>query len=285
MTGPGGQGAQRAEPSGAGSVAALLAATRRARRLSQMELAGDADVSARHLSFVETGRARPSRELVVRLCQALGVAPREADRFLLAAGFAPRHRETPLEAPAMTEVLSALRLLLSRHDPLPAVAFDARWDVVMTNQAHAAWLDACLAAGADPAAGTGPTPALSLLPPPRPNLLRLLCHPAGARRLIRNWPEVARAMLERVVAEGRAAPAPASPAAQPPLEEALAYPGVARLLRAGARPASALVVPVEVPAPDGRTVRFLTTIATLGTAQDLTLRDLRIETYHPAGDG
>lgn len=277
-----GRGGQEAEPVGAVPVAALLAQARRARRVSQMALAGDAGVSARHLSFVETGRARPSRELVVRLCEALGVPPREADRFLLAAGFAPRHRETPLEAPAMAEVLSALRLLLGRHDPLPAVAFDVRWDVVMTNQAHAAWLDACLAAGADPAAGGGPTPALALLPPPRPNLLRLLCHPAGARRLLQNWPEVARAMLERIAAERHAGPA-AAPDSQPPLEEALAYPGVARLLRGGGRLASALVVPVEVPAPGGGTVRFLTTIATLGTAQDLTLRDLRIETYHPAG--
>lgn len=92
-------------------------------------------------------------------------------------------------------------------------------------------------------------------------------------------------MLERVAAELRAGPAPASAAGQPPFEEALAYPGVARLLRQGGRPASALVVPIEVPAQDGRTVRFLTTIATLGTAQDLTLRELRVETYHPADCG
>src|SRR4051794_11624197 len=83
-----------------------------------------------------TGRSRPSPGLVLRLCEVLGVPPREADGVLLAAGHAPAHRETPLEAPAMAEVLAALRLILARHDPLPAVAFDAGWDIVMFNAAY-----------------------------------------------------------------------------------------------------------------------------------------------------
>ncbi|WP_165943459.1 helix-turn-helix domain-containing protein [Roseicella aquatilis] len=257
----------------------LIARARHARRLSQMNLALEAGISTRHLSFVETGRSRPSPGLVLRLCEALGVPPREADAVLLAAGHAPAHRETPLEAPAMAEVLAALRLILARHDPLPAVAFDGAWDIVMVNEAYGPALDACLAAGVEPAVGPGPLPRLALLPAPRPNLLRLLCHPAGARRLIGNWPEVARALLDRVQREARLPSA--DPARRPPIEEALAQPGVAALLR---RPMSAtpLVVPVEMLAPDGGRTRFLTTIATLGTAQDLTLRELRIETYHPA---
>jgi transcriptional regulator with XRE-family HTH domain len=260
-------------------VGMLLARTRRLRRLSQMDLAGDAGVSARHLSFVETGRARPSRELVVRLCEALGVPPRETDAFLLAAGFAPQHRETPLESPAMAEILAALRLLLERHG-LPAAAFDGRWDIVMANEAYVPVINLCLAAGADPEAGAGPIPPLTLLPAPRPNLLRVLCHPNGARQLLANWPEVTRAILLRVTRELRHSPP--APDRMPPLEEALAYPGVRRLL-AGvpAVPAAALLVPVDFRQPDGGITRYITTLATLGTAQDLTLRELRIETYHP----
>ena len=276
---------EQAPPHGhaAAEVGALLARARKARRLSQMDLAGEAGVSTRHLSFVETGRARPSRALVLRLCESLGVAPRDTDAFLLAAGFAPAHRETPLEAPAMAEVIAALRLLLERHAPLPAVAFDGRWDLVMANEGYAALVDAMLAAGIDPAAGSGPIPRLALLAAPRPNMLRYLCHPDGARRHLLNWAEVTRAILLRVMREIRLTPP--DPARRPPIEEALAYPGVARLLAADARmpgPAASLVVPVELRGPDGGVTRLLSTIATLGTAQDLTLRELRIETFHIA---
>ena len=133
--------------------------------------------------------------MVLRLCDALGVASRDADAFLLAAGFAPMHRETPLEAPAMTDVLTALRLLLERHEPYPAIAFDGAWDVVMCNTAYAGAVDACLAAGADPPAGSGPVTPLTLLAAPRPNLLRLLCHPNRARKLLGNWGAVTKALL------------------------------------------------------------------------------------------
>ncbi|RAI55940.1 helix-turn-helix transcriptional regulator [Roseicella frigidaeris] len=275
------QTAPPAPPPGPATAGALLARARRARRRSQLDLALEAGISTRHLSFVETGRARPSPGLVLRLCEALGVPPREADGVLLAAGHAPAHRETPLEAPAMAEVLAALRLILARHDPLPAVAFDAAWDIVMLNEAYGGALDALLAGGAEPGLGGAAPPRLALLPAPRPNLLRLLCHPAGARRLIGNWPEVARALIDRVQREARLPSA--DPARRPPLEEALAQPGVASLLRQRpAGPAAPLLVPVEMRRPEGGTQRFLTTIATLGTAQDLTLRELRIETYHPA---
>jgi transcriptional regulator with XRE-family HTH domain len=263
-------------------IGPLLAAQRRARHLSQLALAGEAGISARHLSFLESGRSHPSRGMILRLCEALRVPPREADAFLLAAGFAPAHRETPLEAPAMADVLAALRLLLRRHAPYPAAAFDGRWDLVMANEPYARSVSQLLAGGADPPAGQGPVAADILLPLPRPNLLRYLCHPQGARRALRNWEEAARAILTRVRQEARHTPGDAVREAI--LAEALAMPGIHRLLRedqAGWRPA-ALVVPVELLRPDGGIDRFLTTLATLGTAQDLTLRELRIETYHPA---
>ncbi len=260
------------------SVGLLLAQTRQARRISQMDLAGEAGVSTRHLSFVETGRARPSRGLVLRLCEALGVPPRDTDAFLLAAGFAPVHRETPLEAPAMAEVLAALSLLLQRHEPLPAAAFDARWDLVMANAGYAAAISALLAQGADPVAGSASLAANTLLPAPRPNLLRYLCHPQGARHVLAKWADVTRAMLQRIRAEARHGPPDAARDAL--LRDALAQPGVARLLRQDKPGPAPLVVPVEMLQPGGGVARFLTTIATLGTAQDLTLRDLRIETFH-----
>jgi transcriptional regulator with XRE-family HTH domain len=265
-----------ATPDAVAAIGPLLSRTRRARRISQLDLAGEAGVSTRHLSFVETGRARPSRELVLRLCETLGVSPREADAFLLAAGFAPAHRETPLESPAMVEILTALKLLLGRHDPLPATAFDARYDYVMVNAGYAAYVNACLAAGADDAV-SAPVAPLTLLPAPRPNMLRLLCHPKGARTMLGNWAEVTREVLGRAARETRIMPT--DPARRPPMEEVLNYPGVARLTRV--EPGSGLLVPVEIRQPGGGMARFMTTLATVGTAQDLTLRELRIETFHP----
>ncbi len=274
-------GGDHAVIDGQAAIGGLLARTRKARRISQLDLAGEAGVSARHLSFVETGRARPSRGLVLRLCETLGVSPREADAFLLAAGFAPAHRETSLEAPAMAEILDALRLMLGRHDPLPAAAFDARYDYVMVNTAYAAYVNACLAAGADEAAGRGTVTPLALLPAPRPNMLRLLCHPRGARSMVVNWAEVTREVLGRATREARLTPA--DPARRPPLDEVLAYAGVARLLRG--KLGTGLLVPVEIRRPEGGSSRFMTTLATVGTAQDLTLRELRIEGFHPISGG
>src|SRR5579862_5203851 len=113
----------------------LLTRWRKARRLSQLGLALEAEISSRHVSFIETGRARPSRDMVLRLCQALDVPMRERNDLLVAAGFAPVHRETALEAPEMRPMLAALRFILSRHDPFGAVAMDRDWDIVMASQA------------------------------------------------------------------------------------------------------------------------------------------------------
>lgn len=262
-------------------VGTLLAHARKMRRLSQLDLAIEIGISTRHLSFLETGRARPSRGMLLRLCETLSIGPRETDSFLLAAGFAPAHRETPLEAPAMAEVMAALKLLLSRHEPLPAAAFDAAWDLVMVNEPYSRTINRCLARGVDPAAGEGPLPLITLIPAPRPNLLRIICHPEGARRSIANWEEVTRALLRRAISELHQTLH--DPARQPPIEEVLAYPGVKQLLAAEpSGPLAALVVPTVFRLPDGNEVRMVSTIATLGTAQDLTLRELRIETYHPA---
>lgn len=260
----------RTEP----TVGRLIAQWRRARRMSQMELSGESGVSTRHLSFVESGRARPSRELVLRLSAALAVPRRERNDLLLAAGFAPAYRETAIEAPEMAEVLQAVTMILERHAPYPAVALDGRWDVLMANAAYAGSVMAC---GRE-ARGVEAIPPLVLLPKPRPNLLRLLCHPDGIRHHLDNWVEAAQAVLGRV---RREVARDGDPARRAAFEEALAWPGVPPLPEIDAAGPPDLIVPVALRTPAGP-LRFLSTIATLGTAQDITLQDLRIETFHPA---
>ncbi len=256
------------------TVGRLIQQWRRTRRMSQMELSGESGVSTRHLSFVESGRARPSRELVLRLSAALAVPRRERNDLLLAAGFAPAYRETPIDAPEMAEVLQALTMILERHTPFPAVALDGRWDILMANPAYAASVNAC-----GPAAlNAPPVVPLALLPRPRPNLLRLLCHPDGFRNHLDNWAEATTAVLGRVRREvGR----DGDPARRAAFEEALAYPDVPPLPDLDAAGPSDLIVPAVLRTPAGP-LRFVSTIATLGTAQDITLQDLRIETFHPA---
>ena len=257
------------------AVGGLIARWRKGRRLSQLDLALESGISARHLSFLETGRTRPSRDMVLRLCGVLAVPLRDRNNLLLAAGFAPVYRETALDAPEMAEIMSAVRLMLRRHDPFPAVAFDAGWDIVMANAAYAGMVNALLPPSAPPLA------ALTLTSKPRPNILRLLCHPDGARKILANWEETARAVLARarreVLRDGDAG-------RRALLAEIAGYPGVP-----GPDPREldgaqvGLVVPADVRTPAG-TVRFLTTIATLGTAEDITLQELRIESFHPVED-
>jgi transcriptional regulator with XRE-family HTH domain len=266
-------GGRIAAPVAAGrEFGGMLSRWRKARRISQLDLALDAGVSSRHLSFVETGRARPSREMVLRLCSALDVPLRERNLLLLAAGFAPVLRETPLDAPEMAAMLGALRLILSRHDPFGAVAFDRNWDIVMASEAYAAIVNACLP--------DTPVTPLTLTLMPRPNVLRLLCRPDGIRPHVANWPEVARAVLARAVRE--AAQDDPGGTRRALLAEVLAYPGVPTPEPAAGAGGAPLIVPVELRQGDGGTIRLLSTIATLGTAEDITLRELRIEAFYPA---
>ncbi len=262
---------QRMEGAPAG---ALIAQWRKARRISQLDLALEAGVSARHLSFVETGRSRPSRGLLLTLSRALALAPRDRNGLLLAGGFAPVYRETALDAPEMAEMRSALSLILRRNEPFPAVVFDRRWDIVMANGAYARIVNATLPAGA---AAIEPE---ALAPTPRPNLLRLLCDPAGYRPHILNWHEVVRAVLSRVRRE--AARDGKQGAAL--LRELAHFPEIGQMLdEADIERGPALIVPVELRTPAG-IVRLLSTVATLGTAQDITLQEIRIETFHPADE-
>lgn len=251
---------------------ALLRQWRLARRLSQLELAHEAEVSSRHVSFIETGRATPSREMVLALAGVLDVPLRERNALLQAAGYAPVYRETRLEDPAMAEVRQALRLILEGHEPFGAVVMDRSWDILMVNRAQARFLELL---------GEAPPPAYEVLPAPRRNGLKEMLSPTGLRPLIRNWEEVAPVILGRVRREVMWARDPAQRAL---VDSLLAQAELPRHRSATAGAASpGLVVPVEL-AVGGQVLRLFSTIATLGTAQDITLHELRIELFHAADE-
>ncbi|MBI3516258.1 MAG: helix-turn-helix transcriptional regulator [Proteobacteria bacterium] len=250
----------------------LLTRWRKTRRMSQLGLALEAEISSRHVSFIETGRARPSRDMVLRLARALDVPLRERNDLLLAAGFAPVHRETPLDAPEMAPMLAALRIILGRHDPFGAVAMDRNWDIVMASHASSALFNARRLPGV---AAIEP---LTVTAAPQPNMIRAICHPDGFRPLLVNWAEIVAETLARVEYEAARDPSPKRRAL---LDEALAYPDVAaaRAVSLGGPPP--LMIPVVMRGADGGTVELISTIATLGTAEDITLRELRIEAFYP----
>src|SRR5262245_7357343 len=254
-------------------VGALLRGWRGARRLSQLDLALSADVSARHLSFLETGRALPSREMLLRLARVLDVPLRDRNALLQAAGYAPIYRETPLDDPQMAGVRQALELILRRHEPFPAVALDRRSDIVMINAGYARLGGALLAPPF-----TLP-PALTVAPRPRLNALRLLFDPRGLRPHIVNWEEVARWLLVRLHRETQGS---MDSGRHELLTDLLGSPDVLPDWRQPdlATPPS-LVLPVEMRVGD-RSARLFTTLTTLGAPQDITLQELRIESFHAA---
>ena len=246
------------------TVGELLRHWRKTRRMSQLDLALEAGSSARHLSFVETGRANPSREMLLSLATALDVPLRERNVLLQAAGFASVYRETGLDEPGMAQMRTALSLIIRQHEPFPAVVLDRRWNILMTNGPYARFLQTMLGERWDP----------------RGNALRNLFAPGGVRQFMVNWRDVAAAVLGRAQREAAMS---RDPQALALLEEILGYPDVAELARdAGA--VGQLLIPLEVTLGPGRRARLFTTIATLGTPVDITLQELRIESFHAADE-
>src|SRR3954471_6243874 len=251
--------------SASAGVGPLLRDWRSRRRLSQMELALDADVSARHLSFVETGRSKPSRDLVLQLAEHLEVPLRERNALLLAAGYAPAYGERALGDEAMAPVRDALERLLEGHEPFPAVAVDRQWELVAANEPALALLT------------DGVAPAL--LEPPA-NTLRISLHPDGLAPRIVNLAEYSGHLLQLVAREAAATNDPALVALH---EELAGYPGV----DAGPRPhdpAESLFIPLRMVGPDGTELSFFSTIARFGTALDVTVAELAIESFFPADE-
>jgi hypothetical protein len=210
--------------------------------------------------------------MLLVLGSALDLPLRDRNALLLAAGFSGAYPETPLDQPRMAAMRGALELILRQHEPFGAVALDRHWSVVMMNAGYARLAGALLGAALLP---------FTVLPEPRPNALRLLFDPNGFRPHVVNWDEVAREMLARVHREALWS---GDPATSRLLDELLAAPGVPRGWREPDVEATpALMVPVVLRL-GGATVRLFTTLTTLGAPQDITLQELRIESFHPADD-
>jgi transcriptional regulator with XRE-family HTH domain len=255
-------------------VGPLLRRWREARHFSQLDLALEADVSSRHISFLETGRAAPSREMVLTLTNVLDVPLRERNILLLAAGYAPVYQETRLDDPRMAQVRTAMELILRRHEPRSALVFDRYWNLVMTNAAYVRFLTFAL--GKEPA---GLTP-FEITKPPRLNLLHLVFDPNGVRKMILNWEQIAKALLEqahRVAAWSR------DEKLRDLIATILAYPGVpSRWREPDLEAPQALMLPFELDFGDGKIARMFSTATTLTTPQDVTLQELHVEAFYPA---
>jgi transcriptional regulator with XRE-family HTH domain len=246
-----------ASPSPVGSI---FRDWRRRRHLSQLELALSADVSARHLSFVETGCSQPSREMVLHLAERLDVPLRQRNELLLAAGYAPAFPERPLADPALAAAREAMERLLSAHEPYPAVAIDRQWNAVAANKATAPLLD-CVA---------------PRLREPPVNVLRNSLHPDGLASKIGNFREWRAHLLSRLRHQIDAAPDPALVAL---LQELLSYPVPA--VAPDADPGNAPVVPMRLHLPIG-TLNLISTTMVFGTPLDVTLSELAFEAFYPA---
>ncbi len=250
-------------PPGRPPVGVLLRQWRVRRRLSQLDLAGDAGVSARHLSFLETGRARPSREMLLRLSEQLEVPLRERNELLLAAGFAPVYGRRGLDHPDMAAVTRALDLVLTAHEPFPAVVVDRSWELVAANASVALLTDGV---------------AAHLLEPPA-NVLRLSLHPDGLAPRIRNLPQWRAHVLHRL---GREAHLTGDPALTALHRELTALPG-----GTDRSTPDGIAVPLRLRAGDsvgGEVLSFLSTVTTFGTAVDLTAAELSVEAFLPADE-
>ncbi|MEH1098262.1 helix-turn-helix domain-containing protein [Micromonospora sp. CPCC 205561] len=241
------------------TVGELLRQWRQRRGLSQLDLSIAADVSARHVSLVETGRSKPSVEMILRLADQLHVPLRDRNRLLLAAGFAPRYTERPLDDPALSAALDAVRRVLRAHEPYPALVFDRRWNIVMTNRA----VDPFFARVAP-----------DLLRPPV-NLVRLGLDPRGLAPMVVNLADV-RAVFRSRISRQLATAADAELTA---LYEELLDPGPGEAV--GQRVDADVVIPMILRV-DGRELRLFSTVTTFGTPMDIAVEEIAIESYYPA---
>ena len=245
------------------AIGALLRDWRAARRLSQLDLALEVGVSARHLSCVETGKARPSRDMVARLADAFDMPLRERNALLLAAGFAPHYPESSLAMPSLAPVRRAIESMLAQQEPYPAFVLNRHWDILGLNAA-AERLGRVFMQGR---------------PRRHNNMVRQFFDPDDLRPAVVNWEAVAGDLIRHLHAEVAALP-PGGPA-QALLDEVLAYPGVParwRLRGLGLAPTPLLTTVFRVP---GGELRFFSTITTFATPGDVTLDETRIESVFP----
>ena len=247
----------------------LLREWRQRRRWSQLDLALTSGVSQRHISFLESARANPSRTMILQLSEALEVPLRERNHWLTAAGYAPLFKSRTLEDPQMAQVMGAVRMMLAAHEPYPALALDRGWNVLLSNQPFDR-LTAML--GADiwdrvsaPDTGT------------QRNLMRLFFHPQGIRPFVTNWAAVGPLLWQRAVREAH----DLGGAEMQAVLDALAPFQDPEVLWSASDAALLPVVPFTLAAGDAR-ISMFAVVATFGTAQDVTTDELRIETLFPA---
>jgi transcriptional regulator with XRE-family HTH domain len=246
-------------------VGDLLRQWRQRRRLSQLDLALGADISTRHLSFLETGRSRPSRDMVLHLAERLGVPLRERNSLLLAAGYAPAFGERPLSDPALESARAAVDRLLAAHEPYPALAVDRHWSMLAHNGAAGRLL-------------TGVAPAL-LAPPV--NVLRLSLHPEGVAPRILNLAEWRRHVFARL---GHQVDLTGDPVLADLLSELRAYPAPVDPDPPAAEPSpTEVVLPLRLATPAGP-LSLISTTTVFGTPVEVTLSELALETFFPADE-
>ncbi len=235
--------------------------------MSQLDLAAAASTTPRYMSFVETGRSQPSREMVLRLAAALDVPLRDRNGLLVAAGFAPIYPEHDLDHPAIDRVMTALDHVLEQHAPYPAVVMNRRWDVVRVNDG-AARLFAGLCAP-DPV----PDPA---------NVLRLMLEPGPVRTAVENWDDVAPSLLERARREAVGGVLDLTTA---DLVHRLRAGPDATVFAAAPRSIAPLVPVIDVHFKYGETtLRWFSMVSTVGTPVDITAQELRLEAFFPSDD-
>ncbi|CAD7023583.1 transcriptional regulator [Pseudorhizobium endolithicum] len=243
-------------------VGTVLREWRSRRRMSQLDLALDAEISARHLSFVESGRSSPSRDLLLRLAERLSMPLRAQNRLLLSAGYAPVHAEAAFDAPELAEIRQTVETILTNHMPFPAIAVDGRWTLLQANAAAMALFE-----GIDPA----------MLVPPL-NVLRLSLHPQGLAPRMANLGEWRHHVLERlrVQMEGSGDPFLTELHA-----EISAYPAAPAPKENRTHPLLAVPLELRMPGSD-RVLRFISTTAVFSTATSVTLSELALECFYPA---
>lgn len=247
-------------PSGFSS---LLIAWRKRRGLSQLQLAMAASCSQRHISFLEIARSKPSREMVLRLAATLDLPLRHSNEMLLAAGFAPQWSEAGFDADALSPIREALEHMLAQQEPFPVVVVDRRWNLLRANQGAVRLVEFLL----------GP-----LLPGTVINLADALVAPDVLRPHLSNWVEVVRYFLRSVEAD---ATADGTAETASLLQRLLNYPDIRSVILSAPSPATdGPVLPMQFEKGEIR-LRLFTTIATLGTPRDITLQDLRIESFFP----
>ncbi|GAB4386788.1 MAG: helix-turn-helix transcriptional regulator [Elainellaceae cyanobacterium] len=255
------------------SFGLLLKQWRSQRGFSQLDLAVTSQVSQRHISFLESGRAKPSREMVLQLAEVLEIPLRQQNLMLTAAGFAPIHAETDLSAPEMASIRKALDFMLRQQEPYPAIVVDRYWNLLLTNPAANRLLNAFVAPEELQA---------HFCRDGKVNLMRAMFHPQGFRPFVVNWDDFSVHLLQRLhreaIAEGESEQSKAL------LDELMGYPGIAEVWQPSARTTqNTMLLTVHLKRSDLE-LEFFSTIATLGTPYDITLQELRIECLFPAND-